>query len=47
MGGHFTETFLSNERHDMPVEMEARTAVTCGKHAGIFERDVSLKDLSG
>lgn len=36
MEGHFTETFLSNEGHDVPVEMEAVTAVTCEGDAGIF-----------
>lgn len=36
MDERFSETFFSNERDDISVEMEERTAVTRTKHCGTF-----------
>lgn len=42
MDGRFFETFFSNERDDMSVEKEERTAVTLAQNCGTFKYDVSL-----
>lgn len=36
MDKRFSETFFSNERDDILVEIEERTAVTEAKHCGTF-----------